>query len=56
VVNVRDDAKITDETWVHQVARRRNLAPVKFLLESAAIGSSICQVPAADISLPQQSN
>src|SRR3982074_316023 len=24
VVNVRDDAKIADETWIHQVARRRN--------------------------------
>jgi hypothetical protein len=23
VVNVRDDAKIADETWVHQSARQR---------------------------------
>jgi hypothetical protein len=23
VVNVRDDAKIADETWVHQLACRR---------------------------------
>ena len=39
MVNVRDDAKIADETWVHQLARRRkNLAAVKVLLELAAIG------------------
>jgi hypothetical protein len=39
MIDVRDDAEITNETWIHQLARRsKRVAPVKVLLDLAAVG------------------
>jgi hypothetical protein len=57
VVNMRDDTKVTDEAWIHQLARRRKTyAPVKFSSNRRPTGLLVCPVRAAEISRQKQNN